>query len=211
MSYIKELWNKVVAEGSYLIGKVNWKTKRVLTETDMLKIQELLKDNYYIILTRHNGRLTAYAISLAHFLITGRRGHYGHALLNIEDEVKTNDDFQFIESISQGVKYSSFDEVFDKQVGSIVLLKPRSMTIEKWTAIIDKARSELGKPYDLALDITTEDAINCVELVRDALKGEASYATDYSDLERMIKKYKTLDPQMIKECTDFEVVAEFRC
>jgi len=211
MSYIKELWNKVVAEGSYLIGKVNWKTKRVLTETDMLKIQELLKDNYYIILTRHNGRLTAYAISLAHFLITGRRGHYGHALLNIEDEVKTNDDFQFIESISQGVKYSSFDEVFDKQVGSVVLLKPRSMTIEKWTAIIDKARSELGKPYDLALDITTEDAINCVELVRDALKGEASYATDYSDLERMIKKYKTLDPQMIKECTDFEVVAEFRC
>jgi len=210
MSYIKELWNKVVAEGSYLIGKVNWKTKRVLTETDMLKIQELLKDNYYIILTRHNGRLTAYAISLAHFLITGRRGHYGHALLNIEDEVKTNDDFQFIESISQGVKYSSFDEVFDKQVGSVVLLKPRSMTIEKWTAILDKAKTELGKPYDLTLDVTTDDALDCVELVRDALKGEDNYATDYAHLEAMIAKYKTLDPQMIYECEDFTVVTEFR-
>ena len=210
MSFIKEVWNKIVAKGSYLIGKVNWKTKRVLTEAEILKVQELLKDNYYIILTRHNGRLTAYAISIAHFLITGKRGHYGHALLNIEDEVITNDDFKFIESVNSGVKYSTFEEVFDKQVGSVVLLKPRLMTIEKWTGIIDKARSELGKPYDLALDITTDDALNCVELVRNALKSEDNYEVDYARLEAMIKKYKTLDPQMIYLCEDFEIVYEIR-
>ena len=115
MFTIKAVWNKIVASGSYLIGKVNWKTKKVLNEDDLEKVKELLKDNYYIILTRHNGRLTAYAISLAHFLITGKHGHYGHALLNIEDQVITDNDFQFIESTANGVHYSKFDEVFDRQ------------------------------------------------------------------------------------------------
>lgn len=210
MNFVKSIWLAVLSKASYLIGKVNWRSRRVLTADDKLKIAALLKDNYYIILTRHNGHLTSWAIAFAHWALTGKKGHYGHALLNVEDEVATNDDYSFIESVITGVRYSTFDEVFDGQCSSVALIKPRSTTIEEWTAIVDKARKELGKPYDLALDITTDDKVNCVEMVRNSLKGEPDYATDYANFEATIAKYKTLDPQMIYECPDFEVVYEVR-
>lgn len=210
MKYIKDFYLSVLAKVSYLIGLINWKTKQTLTVEDKDKISALLKDNYYIILTRHNGHLTAYAIDFAHWVLTRKSGYYGHALLNFEDKVVTNDDFQFVESTIIGVHYSKFNEVFDQLCGSVAILKPKSMKIEDWTTVVDKARTELGKPYDLSLDVTTDDALDCVELVRDALKGEPNYATDYANLEATIAKYKNLDPQMIYECSDFEVVFEVR-
>lgn len=207
---IKSVYNKFKEIGSTLVGKVNWTTKRVISPEDLNQVRSLMKDNYYIILTRHNGHLSTYAIDFAHWVVTGRWGYYGHILLNVEDEVKDDSDYSFIESTITGVHYSTFPMVFDSQVGSICLMKPKAVTIEEWAKVLDKSRTDIGKPYDLALDPSQTDKLDCVELVRDALKGQPDYATDYKDLEAVVQKYKALDPQMVYECPDFEVVWEKR-
>jgi hypothetical protein len=204
------MWDSIKTTVSILVGKVNWTTKRVIDPSKLDEVRALLKDNYYIILTRHNGHLSTYAIDLAHFILTFKLGHYGHVLFNVEDEVSTDDGYQFIEATSPGVHYSGFTQVFDQQVGSVCLMKPRSMSIEQWTAVVEKSKGDLGKPYDFALDPTQTTKLDCVELLRDALKGEPNYSVDFANLEALVTKYKELDPQMVYECPDFEVVWESR-
>lgn len=192
------------------IGKVSWKSNHVLTQGENDKIKELLTNDYYIILTRHNGHLSSYAISIAHFFLTGRMGYYGHALMNLEDEVSDPADFRLIEATGAGTHYSTFDDVFDPQCGSVALLKPKSMTLEEWTAAMDKAKNQVGKPYDTLFDLKNDQALSCVELVRVALQNEPNYVADFANFEAMITKDKNLDPQMFYECTDFEIVYEVR-
>jgi hypothetical protein len=209
--FITSLWNGFKTQVSKLVGKVNWATKKVMTESERAHVASLLKDNYYIILTRHGGHLSTYAIGLAHLALTGKWGHYGHVLLNIEQTVNTTSDFEFIEATAEkGVHYSKFVDVFDKDIGSVCLMKPKTVTPEEWTQIIDEAKTEIGKPYDLALDPTQEANLNCVELVRESLQGQPDYLTDYANLEATVQKYKALDPNMVYDCPDFEVVWESR-
>jgi hypothetical protein len=210
MSFFKDCFTKFKICCATLVGKINWTTEDVTDPKDLDTVRAKLKDNYYIILTRHEGHLSTFAIALAHFLVTGRWGYYSHVLLNIEDEVKTDDDYEFLQSTIAGVKYAKFDEVFDQQGGSIALVKPRYVTLDEWTHILDKSRTNIGKPYDLAMDPSQDAKLNCVELVRNSLQGDPDYATDFANLEAKIAKYKALDPQMIYECPDFEVVWEKR-
>ncbi len=206
MNIIQKVGNLI----SVTIGKINWTTKQVATAEELQTIHDKLIPNYYIILTRHDGHLSAYAIAFAHFFLTGKWGYYGHVLMNLEDTVDNDDDFRLIEAIGTGVQYSPFNKVFDQQCSSVALLKPKSMSVEHWTSVLDRAKTELGKPYDTLFDLSNDKALSCVELVRIALQGEPNYATDFANFEAMISKDKNLDPQMFYECPDFEVVYEFR-
>jgi len=204
------IFAKAVNAISTTIGKINWKTKRVLTDHERTVVKEKLKNDYYVILTRHSGHLSAYAISLAHFFLDGDIGYYGHALMNLEDEVTKEGDYKFIEATGTGTHYSNFDEAIDQQTSSIALLKPKALTLREWTDVMDYAKTQLGKPYDTLFDIANANALSCVELVRVALQIMPTYETDFADFEARIKKGKNFDPETFRECTDFEVVYEVR-
>lgn len=204
MNIFQRTWVEIVQ----FFGKIEWRSKNTLTDEDHAKIKDLLAPNYYVILTRRNNHLSTYLISLANFLLTGKFSHWAHALMNLEDEVKTDDDYLLIEAIGKGVTTSHFNEVFD--VNSVVLLKPKNISVEKWTSILDAARENLGRPYDNLFDLKSDKAMSCVELVRDALQADPDYATNFAEFERMICERKNLTPQMFYECADFEVVYEVR-
>jgi uncharacterized protein YycO len=190
------------------VGKIHWQPKNTLTEDEKERVRQLLSQNYYIVLTRRDNHLSTYFIQLTDLFLRGKLGFYCHALMNFEDEVKTDEDFRLIEAIGSGVKLSTFDEVFDCH--SVCILKPRSMTAEEWTAVLDKAKTELGKPYDTLFDLKSDKALSCVELVRTSLMAEPGYETDFANFEAMINKYKNLTPQMFRDCPDFEVVYEVK-
>lgn len=206
------MFNKIKSAIVTCIGRIQWKTNRVLTNDERQKINDLLKDNYYIILTRHSGNLSSYAIGAAHLVLTKFKkfGYYAHVLMNMEDAVSSDDDFRLIEAVRVGVKYSPFDEVFDKNCGSVALLKPRCLTLEDWTRIMDQAKTYLGRSYDTLYDLTNDNKLSCVELVRDALRAETDYENEFACFEAMIKDAKNLDPHMFYECHDFEIVYEVR-
>lgn len=200
----------IVNSISTTIGKINWKTKKVLTPDEVSTIKGKLKKDYYIILTRHPGHLSTYAISIAHFFLTGKLGYYGHALMNLEDEVTGDGDYKFIEATGTGVHYSGFNEAIDNQTGSVALLKPKALTLTEWTDVMDYAKTQLGKPYDTLFDISSDKALSCVELVRVALQIMPTYETDFADFEARIKKSKNFDPETFRDCKDFEVVYEVK-
>lgn len=200
------------------IGKVSWDCIAKLfnngkyykiTKDEQDTIRKLLTENYYIILTRRNTHLSTYAINLTHLVMTGRLGWYNHALMNMEDTVKTDDDFRLIEATGKlGVSYDPFDKIFD--CDSVVLLKPKTMSADEWTHVLEKANSEAGKPYDTLYELADDTKLSCVELVRVALMAEPNYKQDFANFEALIAKSKNLDPHMFYECPDFEVVWESR-
>lgn len=201
---MKNIFNYIKEKVILFIGKIHWPDKRLLNPEELKVIHDLLVKDYYIILTRRGNHLSTLFVSFADFYLTGKWGHWSHALMNLEDELKSDDDFRLIEATGIGVHYTSFDKVFDVQ--SAVLMKPKSMTVDKWTALLDRAKAQLGKPYDTLFDITSSKALSCVELVRFVLQGEDNYYKDFSNFEAFIEKYGNLSPQMIFDCGDFEVV-----
>jgi hypothetical protein len=196
-------WERIQA---FINGGVYYKLK----EEDHDKLRELLKKDYYFILTRRKCHLTTYLIAIASFVATGKIPHYTHALMNVDDgNIKDDNDFKLIEATATGVHYSTFMEVFD--CDSVVLLKPRNMNVEEWTQSLDHAIGEVGKDYDNLFDILDDTKVSCVEMCRQAMQAEPNYATDFPQFEKMIKdKGNQLTPQMLYDCPDFEVVFEVR-
>ncbi len=206
------IFSKILDKLVTLIGKINWKPKHIISDASKKIISDMMVTDYYIILTRHDNHLSTYAEAVAHLFIAGKFGYYAHALMNLEgDDVTTTEDFRLVEATGRGVHYSTFDYVFG-ECSDVALLKPKSMTIEEWTAALDKAKTNLGKPYDTLLDLYNDNAMNCSELVRNALMASPDYYTDFANFERMIKEnpMKNLDPHLFYECPDFEVVFEVR-
>lgn len=194
------------------IGSVSWKVRHTISDENKATISKMMVTDYYIILTRRDNHLSTYAENFAHLFINGRWGYYSHALMNLEgDDITTNADFRIVEATGTGVHYSTFDEVFDG-VSAVVLLKPRYMTIEDWTAALDKAKTNLGKPYDTLLELYNDSALNCSELVHNALRSVPGYAERFYNFEKMIRTNptKNLDPQLFYECKDFDVAYEVR-
>jgi hypothetical protein len=204
MNIFQRAWVSVVVT----LGKMHWSPKNLIIDSEKQRIRELLVFDYYVILTRRNNHFSTYMISFANFVLTGKFSYWGHAFMNLEDEVKTDDDFIFVEAVGTGVHETHFDNVFD--VNSVVLLKPKNLTIEKWTAILDEAKRNEGKPYDNLFDLKNDNAMSCVELVRDALQADPDYATNFAHFEAMIAKRKNLTPEMFYQCEDFEVVCQIR-
>jgi hypothetical protein len=206
----KEILNKIVDRCTVFIGNVMWKSKRVMTDADRDVLRQKLTKDYFIIVTMHRGFLSSWAIAIAHFFMTWKFGYYAHVLMNLEDKVKTDADFKFIEATRAGTQYSEFDHVFNQQTSSVALLRPKYMSLDHWTEVMDRAKTYLGRPYDTLFDLSSDQKLSCVELVRDALRGEPHYERDFANFEAMITKSKNLDPQMFYECPDFVVEWEVR-
>lgn len=190
------------------IGKIHWKASKEISDDTKNRIREMLGPNYYIVLSHRSNHLSTYFVGLTNLLLRGKWGYWAHALMNLEDDVKSESDFRLIEAIGTGVQFTPFEHVFDVQ--GVVLLKPKAMTVEYWTEVMDRAKSELGKPYDSLFDLKSDSSLSCVELVRTALMAEPGYDRDFAHFEAMIKKTKNLTPQMFYDCPDFEVVFESR-
>lgn len=190
------------------VGKIHWNAKSELSVQQKEQIRSLLKPHYYIILTHRSNHLSTFFVGLANFFLRGKWGYYAHSLMNIEDEVQSVDDFRLVEAIGTGVQYTPFDQVFDVQ--GVALLKPKNLSLSEWTAIMDRAKTELGKPYDTLFDLKNDTALSCVELVRTALMAESNYAENFKNFEKMISSAKNLTPQMFYDCPDFEVIFEAR-
>lgn len=203
------MFKKITTFVVELIGKVHWKQTHPILNSDRYVIQEMLKKDYYIITTRRSNHLSTFFIGLGHFLLTGRWGFYSHVLMNLEDEVKSEDDFRLIEATGVGTHFSSFWDVFGT-VDAVALLKPKCMTVDEWTAVMERSMTDLGKPYDSLFDLKNDQALSCVELIRNALKALPDYDTKFAAFEAMIKKRKNLTPSMFVECSDFEIVYKVR-
>jgi hypothetical protein len=203
------MFNKLFSAIANWIGTVQWQQRHGLTDVEKQQVMEMLKKDYYVIMTRNSNHLATYAISIANFFICGKFGYYGHVLLNLEDQVQGVQDFRLAEAIGVGTKFSTFDQVFG-DIDGVCLMKPRSMTIDEWTGLLDKAKSEMGKPYDTLFDIKNDQALSCVELTRDVLMAEPNYKTDFANFEALVASSKNLTPQMFRDCIDFEPVLEIK-
>jgi hypothetical protein len=200
----KNLWQRFQEWFVKQISHVKWKQRSELTDDDKAVIREMLVHDYYVIATRRRNFLSSFCICLGHFILTGRWGFYTHVLMNMEDEVHSDSDFKLIEATTKGTKFSTFEQVFSG-VDAVALLKPVSMTVKEWTACMDKAKEQLGKPYDNLFNIMNDSEVNCVELVRIALMALPDYNTRFANFEKMISKKKFLTPQMFVECPDFHI------
>lgn len=204
LAFLQNIWSKTIL----WIGTIGWAPKDLLTANDLEQIKEIIIPNYYIILSRRNNYLSTYVIMIGNFLVTGKFGYWDHALMNMEDTVVNDQDFRLIQAIGKGTNYATFDEVFN--CNAVVFLKPKSMSAEHWTAVMDKAKSEVGKPYDTLFDLAQDEKLSCVELVRVALMAEPNYATDFANFEAMVQQKKRITPQMFFDCPDFETAYMFR-
>lgn len=191
------------------IGTVRWAQRAKLTEVEKQQIMDMVTKDYYIICTHSSNHLSTYAIAISDFFLRGKFSYYSHVLLNLEDQVTAASDFRFVEAIGSGVEYSTFDQVFG-DIDGVCLMKPKSMKVEEWTTVLDKAKTEVGKPYDTLFDYKNDQALSCVELVRNSLMATSNYHTDFMNFEAMISKTANLTPQMFRDCADFEPVLEIK-
>ena len=192
-----------------LLTKFHWEQKHPISSEDKTVLKEKLAKDYYVIATRKSNYATTFLITLGHFFLTRKWGFYSHVLMNLEDTVKTDDDYRFIEATNVGVKYSDFDTVFGA-VDAVALIKPKSMTIDEWTAALDRSKTYFGRPYDNLFDLKSDREINCVELVRLALSGNPNYKTDFIEFEKLVEAKKKLTPDMFAQCSDFEIAYTVR-
>lgn len=192
-----------------IIGPVRWDNRDPVTEEQKFEIEKRLVDDYYIIVTRRKTHLSTFFINLGHWFLTFKWGFYTHVLMNLEDEVASPEDFRLIEAVGVGTKYSTLDEIL-VDVDSIALLKPVSMTLDDWTAAMDRAKQYLYTPYDTLFDLKTDYKISCVELIRLAMQAVPDYGLKFANFEKMIADNRNLTPQMFLDCPDFHIVYEIR-
>lgn len=145
------------------INRFSWRSwspkSNQLTEADKTTLRQLCAKDYFIIATRRPSFLSAWCINFGHFLLTGRWGYYTHVLMNTEDKVYSDLDFRFIEAISKGVTFSTFDDI-TKHIDSVCLLKPKLMTLKEWTTCLDAAKTYEGIPYDNLFSLINTEEIN---------------------------------------------------
>ena len=207
--FIRKYFSKPFSWLANFIGSVSWTQNHSITPEEKATIMRMLKNDYYIIMTRHGNHLSTYGIALGNFFLTGKFGYYTHVLMNLEDEANDPEDFRLVEAIGTGVRYATFDQVFGNP-DAVALLKPANMSLENWTAALDKSKEQVGKPYDTLFDLSNDKALSCVELVRVAMQAVPGYSESFAEFEKMISKNKNLTPQMFRDCTDFEIAYEVR-
>lgn len=202
---MKKLWAQFAEWFIFNVGKIRWTQTRHLHRAEVEVIRQKLTNDYYLIMTRRHNWVSSYMTYIAHFFLTGKFGQWSHILMNMENEVDSDDDFRLVEAIGKGVTYSEFSNVFGK-VDGVMLLRPKNMTLEMWTTAFDNARTHLGKPYDTLFDLKNDTRMSCVELIRTVLiAADPNYTTNFANLERMIQRRKNLTPQMFVDCGDFVV------
>lgn len=180
-----------------------------LVEEDHDKIRALLKENYFIALTRRKAHLTTYLIALGSFFMFKKFDHYTHAFMNVEGDITNNMDYKIIEATAIGVHFSTFMQVFD--CDSVVFLKPRGLPIDAWTMVLDVVKKEYGKQYDTLFDITDEERVSCVEMIYQGLRKLPAYDIHFPQLAALLRANDNiLTPQALYDCGDLEIVFEVR-
>lgn len=180
-----------------------------LTKEDQTVVYELLKKDNYIILIWRKSHLTSYLISLGHFLLTGSFAKYSHACINVEGNVDDITKVDIVEAIGNGVVRSEFFDVFN--CDGVCLMKPKLFRQNDWLAAIAELNKHLDQKtqYDTFFNVKDDSKVSCIELVVDSLK-ESQEFNKFNHLNWMLKHYKNLTPQMLRDCNDFEVVLEIR-
>jgi hypothetical protein len=178
-----------------------------LTELEKDYIYTQLKLRNYVILSRRSTHLTTYLITLGHRLLTGGRGYWSHACINIEgDRVNSPREIIILESTSKGVTRSGFDEVFD--CDSCALLLPRYSSEKEWGDAIETAKKYVGYEYDALNDLESDKAVNCVELLLLAIKTIPNHRDKFRGVFAYLDKYKKLTPDMLEDCGSFTTYYE---
>ena len=180
-----------------------------LTKEDHSVIYNMLKKDNYVILIWRKSHLTSYLISLGHFLLTGKFAKYSHACINIEGNVDDVTKVDIVEAIGKGVVRSEFFDVFN--CGAVCLLKPRLFRDLDWQKAIAELHKhiDLQTQYDTVFNVKDDSKVSCIELVVDSLK-ESQEFNKFNHLNWMMKNYKNITPQMLRDCNDFEIVYEIR-
>jgi uncharacterized protein YycO len=74
---------------------------------------------------------------------------------------------------------------FVKDADGFILLRPRYKSVEDLDAACEFAAARIGRPYDFAFDVTSDDAYYCHELTYSVLKeaglGVAFHDTIYAE------------------------------
>jgi hypothetical protein len=77
--------------------------------------------------------------------------------------------------------------------------------------ISKELEKQIGKKYDTNFDLSEDERVSCIELVRLVLKKEVEdYDLKFANFESIINIYKNVTPQMLYESKDFVVVWEVR-
>lgn len=187
-----------------LVANINWTNPRPITAQQSAYIAAMLKDNYFLICTHARSHLATYTINLSDLFFTHKWGFYDHCLMNLED---TGSPMLCEATLFRGVNFDDFATIFT-DVDAVALMKPKSMALSDWTLMLDRAKSDVGKPYDTLYDFTQANRLSCIELVRNCLQADPNYATNFANFEALLAKYGELTPQMLYDCPDFEVVWE---
>lgn len=217
MSIYNKWYVKLLQKITKFFSKIHWNGLRALfnggkyyslQEGDHACLRALLSRSYYIILTQRKSHLTTPLIGILSLIKTGKWPSYTHVLMNADSVDKTDgwESFKLMEATNSGVHWSTFMQVFD--CDSVCLLRPRSMTRDEWNTALDALLLEEGKKYDDLFDLADDTRSSCVEMVRNALKGNPNYAEDFAEFEKIIAKTGNLTPQMFRDCRDFEVAYE---
>lgn len=207
MSDYTTIYYKVYHWVAQFPARIRWGKEYEITDAAKTAIAEKLASGYYIILVGNKRHLSSVIVSLLSWIKTGKWARYSHVLMNcdnITDPTK-RDEYKFVEALTHGVTYSTFDEVF--ACDSACLLTPINIRSEEWTAVIDSLVNTVGKPYDDLFDLVDDSKLSCVEVVLNALKA-ANYADELKKLDEMIHSVGNLVPQMYRDCEDFRVELE---
>src|SRR5574343_139743 len=209
MSVVQKL-RSFITNLAIKIGRIHWSTSRKLSEQELDIIRMILKENYYIILTRRSNFISTYVIGLTDFFIRRRFSYYTHALMNMQNIVTNEKDYRLVEStFIKGVGYSTFEEVFGS-IQSVCFLKPKNMTTDDWALSLEKSLGEIGKPYDSLFYVYDNKKLSCIEFVIECLKIVPSYNLKFYNFERLFNKYGNITPQMLRDCGDLEVILEIK-
>lgn len=194
------------------ISKIKWHRAREIffgykhavknDNKEFSNLCSLLSENFdAIILTEDRGSLSSWGVKLLHFILTGKKSKYTHALLKIDDV--------YIEAVNSGVRYSSFDEI--TKCDSIAILTPKYSNVN-WIGSVTAAKWELdvlGKDYDKKFNLLDRKDMSCIEVVYDRLKQSGDLVA-MPNLIELINKRKNLTPHMVYECNDFNKIHEIR-
>ena len=187
--------------------KIRWSNKYDITAEDKQLLAKKLASGYYVILVGTKSSLSSVVVSFFSWVRTGKWSTYTHSLMNCDNitDPSNRSGFKFVEALTNGVSYTTFDEVF--ACDHVCLLTPANVKHEEWNLIIDNLTSSVGTPYDDLFDLVDSSKMSCVEVVLNALKA-SGHVEEFANLTGMIENVGNLVPQMYRDCPDFKVEIE---
>lgn len=219
MDWIKKVTNtRLWGWAMDVVAGVEWPRVRALIngglyytleERDHDMLRHMLRTDYYVIITHRRTTLSSWLITIADWILTGKRSQYSHVLINTEGDIEGHIGFKLLEATSgTNLGYTTFMKAFD--CDAVALLVPKGVTPAEWTAVIDAAKAKIGTPYDSLFDLANAERMSCVEVIYWGLQQLPDFEERFPTLLRLIREGTNLTPQMFYDSDEFEVVYEVR-